>query len=180
MALTMSPSGTTGPMLTAGNRLQTPMGRTQISDPDKPQTWPYCRKCLCSDRRRTGSTMSSASADGRRGVTCRNPTTDRQNARRLYAPTMMRVALVSTRWPSNVISRKREPTHRDWPELDAQCHGSKRRASDLLATLRRRELDAVAAGLSAETAMPYRPAAQAARRRRHLPPAPHQLRPVPP
>ena len=69
---------------------------------------------------------------------CGNPTTDRQNARRLYAPTMMRVALVSTRWPSNVISRKREPTHRDWPERDAQCHGSKRRASDLLATLRRR------------------------------------------
>jgi hypothetical protein len=33
---------------------------------------------------------------GRRGVTCRNPTTDRQHARRLYAPTMMRVAQVST------------------------------------------------------------------------------------
>jgi hypothetical protein len=33
---------------------------------------------------------------GGTGVTYRNPTTDRQHARRLYAPTMMRVALVST------------------------------------------------------------------------------------
>jgi hypothetical protein len=28
---------------------------------------------------------------GRKGVTCRNPTTDRQHTSRLYAPTIMRV-----------------------------------------------------------------------------------------
>jgi hypothetical protein len=56
---------------------------------------------------------------GRREVTCRNPTTDRQHAR-LHAPTMMRVARVSTEQFEVAVERDQpasvEPSGQDGHE----------------------------------------------------------------